>query len=315
MTPTRARGRALGLVGIGVALLACQAQSGPTHLPSPATPPATAAVAASESAQPSAARACRGPDVDWSALPPVAQAYGKAWNERDDAARMRLLEEALTDTGAFVDSSLDEWVTGPEAIADLINQFMEPGTYFEPRAWFASDQHHGFIHLRWNFCSDDGLVFDGEDFGEVGPGGRFERVTSFFAFPDEAPRPVCPPPMGNWTGIPELARKWAATALSDSATRMALLREIFAKGGSYVDPSDAEPVVGYDALAERVGGMLWEGAFFEAAAWTEGDSHHDAMRLRWRLCDKDIPGLEGVDLVELDDAGKFLRVIGFFPWP
>lgn len=107
-------------------------------------------------------------------------------------------------------------------------------------------------------------------------------------------------------GIPEIAPKWAATTTSDATTRMALLREIFASGGSYVDPSDEQAVVGYDALGKRVAGMLWEGAFLEAAAWTPEDSHHDDMRLRWRLCDGDAPGLVGTDFVELDVAGRFL---------
>ena len=66
-------------------------------------------------------------------------------------------------------------------------------------------------------------------------------------------------------------------------------------------------------LARRGCGMLWEGAFFEAAAWRDGDAHR-LPAARWRLCDKDA-GLEGVDFVELDDACKFVRVIGFFPWP
>jgi hypothetical protein len=106
-----------------------------------------------------------------------------------------------------------------------------------------------------------------------------------------------------------------AAAGADPATRSALIREVFAEGATYVDPSDAAPVVGHVNLDERVAGMLWDGAFFEAAAWADGDDHHQYMRLRWRLCDKDAPGLEGTDFVELDGAGRFLRVIGFFPWP
>ena len=258
---------------------------------------------------------CRGPDVDWSALPPVAQAWGKAWNERDDAARLRLLEEAWADTGDYADETVAARVVGREAVATMIGQFMEPGDYFEPREWIPSDQHHGYAQLRWSLCSSEGFQFEGVDFAELAADGRIQRLTDFFAIEPEVPRPVCAPPAGDWTGIPEIARKWAATTISEPPTRMALLKEVFAEGGSYVDPSDDQPVVGYEALDERVAGMLWDGAFFEAAAWSEGDAHHDYLRLRWRLCDKDVPGLEGVDYVELDAEGRFSRVIGFFPWP
>jgi hypothetical protein len=258
---------------------------------------------------------CRGADVDWSALPPVAQAWGKAWNERDDAARLRLLEEAWADTGDYADPTVGARVVGREAVSDEIGRFMQPGDYFEPRDWLASDEHHGYMQLHWNYCSSDGFQFDGVDFVELAPDGRIQRVTDFFAVEPAQPRAICAPPVGDWTGIPDIARKWAATTVSDPTTRRALLREVFTADGSYVDPSDEEPVVGYEALDARVSGMLWEGAFFEAAAWTDGDSHHDYLRLRWRLCDQDVPGLEGVDFVELNDAGKFVRVIGFFPWP
>jgi hypothetical protein len=213
---------------------------------------------------------------------------------------------------------MDAPVTGRRPFAEIIGAFLadRPGVYFEPSEWIASDFHHGYVQMRWRLCGpDQEVVLDGVDFGELDAGGRLQRSTGFFAFETEQARPVCAPPAGDWSGIPEIARKWAATTVSDARPRVALLQEIFAPDGSYVDPSDEKPVVGYDALEVRVAGMLWEGAFFEAAAWAAEDSHHDYLRLRWRLCDKDVPGLEGTDYVELNDAGRFLRVIGFFEWP
>ena len=307
--------RAVGILAASFVLVACQVQSVPAPAQSDstrATPGATASP--TEDASP-VARVCRGPDVDWSALPLVAQAWGMTWNERDHAKRLQLLEQAWADTGDYADMTVGARVIGRQAVADEIGQFMEPGDYFEPRGWIASDEHHGYMQLRWNYCSAAGFRFEGVDFAELAADGRIQRVTDFFAFEPEMPRPVCAPPAGDWAGIPEIARKWAATTNSDPATRMALLREVFAEGGSYVDPSDTQPVVGDEALDERVAGMLWDGAFFEAAAWGDGDSHHGYLRLRWRLCDRDVPGLEGTDYVELDDAGKFMRVVGFFPWP
>ena len=312
--------RTMLLVGISAVLLACQGQSAPSDTSAAAVSSPTAAAAGLQSQQPSGADGtCRGPEVDWSALPPVARAYGKAWNERDPATRLQLVEQALTDSGAYADPTMDgPRVTGHEAIADMIGQFLngEDGNYFQPTEWIASDQHHGYLQMRWQFCSADGeVLLEGVDFGEPGPDGRIQRVTGFHPLEVEAPRAVCAPPAGDWTGIPEIARKWAASTDSDPATRNQLLREVFAEGGSYVDPSDVQRIVGYEALDERVAGMLWDGAFFEAAAWGDGDSHHDYLRLRWRLCDKDVPALEGTDYVELDAAGKFVRVVGFFPWP
>ena len=46
------------------------------------------------------AAVCLGPDVDWSAVPPVEQAFGQAWNEHDHATRLRFVEQALADAGA-----------------------------------------------------------------------------------------------------------------------------------------------------------------------------------------------------------------------
>jgi hypothetical protein len=87
---------------------------------------------------------CRGAAVDWSAMPPVAQAWGKAWNERDGAARLRLLEGAWADSGDYADPPVGARVVGREAVSDEIGQFMEPGDYFEPREWISSDEHHGY---------------------------------------------------------------------------------------------------------------------------------------------------------------------------
>ena len=250
-------------------------------------------------------------------MPPVAQAYGKAWNERDSATRLRLVEKAWTENGSYVDPTMETRVVGREAFADMVGHFLggRSGEYFEPMAWLASDQHHGYLQMRWHFCSPGGLQFAGVDFGELAPDGRLQRVTGFFAFEPEQPRDVCAAPVGDWTGIPEIAREWAASAGSDTKSRRALIERIFSAHGSYVDPSDELPVVGYDALEARVAGMLWEGAFFEAAAWGDGDDHHDYLRLRWRLCEGQDAGLEGTDYVELDEASRFVRVIGFFEWP
>lgn len=304
------------LLVLGAILVAC---SGGNENPSPVASMSQTPSAAVTNRTPGiAAAVCRGPDVDWSALPAVAEAYGRAWNERDPAARRALLQQAWTDDGSYVDPTMSAPVAGREAMIQHIGAFLEgrPGQYFEP-AWIASDQHHGYLQMRWRLCGQNGQVdLEGVDFGELGSDGRIKRSTGFFAIePVEQSRPVCQPAAGEWSGIPDVARKWAAAAASDDAEHAALIREVWAEGGSYVDPSDQSAIVGRAAIAERVAGMLWEGAFFEAAAWTAGDDHHGSMRLRWRLCSPEGPGLEGTDFVELAADGRFQRVVGFFPWP
>ena len=83
-------GRALPLVGLTAVPLACQGQSAPSNTAFGALSSPMATSSAIPSAQPSAAaRTCRGPEVDWSALPPVAQAYGRAWNEAAESEQFR----------------------------------------------------------------------------------------------------------------------------------------------------------------------------------------------------------------------------------
>lgn len=284
----------------------------PTTSPPAANSPSAATAAATMTSE------CSGVDVDWSALPEVPAAYGRAWNEDDAATRMELLDTAFAERGSYADPTTDGRVEGRVAFNEHLGIFRAgwAGSYFEPRAWITSDQHHGYVQMRWRLCdADDVKLFDGVDFGELSADGRLERVTGFFAMDAETPRAVCVAPAGDWSGIPEIARDWAAAAVKDSATRAALIAEIWASDGFYVDPSDVAPVVGHSAIAERVGGMLWDGAFFEAAAWGPGDDHHGYMRLRWRLCDGTESGLEGTDYVAVDADGKFDRVVGFFPWP
>ena len=260
------------------------------------------------------ATACRGANVDWSDLPAALAAYGSAWNAPDVETGDELLQTALAADATYIEPWTEELVVGARAIAGL--NATADGRYLEPRNWESGDLHHGFAQLRLRVCTPGGIdVGAVDDFLELDAGGRINRVARYFTTRADDERPsVCELPAGNWTGIPEIARKWAATTISEPAERATLLREVIAEHGWYVDPSDAAPVVGYDALEERIGGMLWEGAFFEAAAWADDDAHHDTMRLRWRLCDRDRPGLEGVDYVRQGEDGRFTSVVGFFPW-
>jgi hypothetical protein len=302
------------LAGCGAEVPPPNATQAPATSPSPALPTATRGPAPS----PSLAGASCGEAREWSGVPPTILSYVAAWNAADAGAELdRHLAAAMAEDGSFVDPTLERRLVGPKAIADRIAAALEARARprFELREWHPSDVHHGYAQVRWRLCGTSG-VMHGDDVVQLDATGRIVRATRFFTTEGiEFARPVCQLPLGDWTGIPELARKWAATTVSDPARRSELVSEIFADDGSYVDPSDAEPIVGHAAIEERVAGMLWEGAFFEPSAWTGGDDHHDSMRLRWRLCDGAEPGLEGVDYVEIDPRGRMSRVIGFFPWP
>jgi len=312
-----------GLLGtgamLGLGLLAgCGGVPGPTATPADPTPPVPSLMTlAPRPTLPPVA--CDG-FVTWTGLPAAVANYGGAWNGGDDEQfREGRLVVALAEDASFVDPTMEKRVVGREGLGAHIAAAHERNadTYYEPREWIPSDAHHGYAQLRWRLCARDGdPLLLGDDFLELDADGRITRATRFFATEGTEPaRPVCHLPLGDWTGVPDIARKWAATTVSEPATRAALVAEIFAESGSYVDPSDDVPVLGHHAIVERVAGMLWAGAFFEAAAWTEGDDHHDYMRLRWRLCDREAPGLEGVDYVEIGEDGRLARVVGFFPWP
>jgi len=130
-----------------------------------------------------AAEVCTGPDVDWSAIPAVAQGYGRAWNERDAAVRLALLEDVWAARGSYVDAPQGEPVRGRAAFVEHIEGFHAAGygAYFEPRPFVEGDQHHNYLRMPWRFCDDDGnVVWVGEDVAELDEDGRISSVVGFF---------------------------------------------------------------------------------------------------------------------------------------
>lgn len=149
--------------------VACDAPGGNQ---SPVDPPAAAP-----------ADVCNGPDVDWSAWPETAQVYGKAWNERDAAARRGLLDEVWADDGTYADLYIQEPLVGREAFSEEIGEFLEAGfgAYFEPGPSVDGDFHHGFLRLPWTYCNAVGdVVWIGEDLVELDADGKMAAVLTFF---------------------------------------------------------------------------------------------------------------------------------------
>lgn len=161
---------------IVIAAVACTTGSPATD----ATPtPATVAPSAASSP---ADVVCAGPKVDWSIVPAIVEAYGRAWNERDPAIRLAYLEESLADDASYVDVSMDRPVVGRTAISDMIGTFQNglPEYYFEPTTWADDYHHHDRYRIRWRFCNDRGTVeFEGEDIGLVDGDGRFVEIVGW----------------------------------------------------------------------------------------------------------------------------------------
>lgn len=114
------------------------------------------------------------PDLD-----DILEAYGKAWREPDDEARLALLELAWADEGLYQDPSAD--ARGRAALNAHIAGVLEtfPGARVEITS--GADRHHGKIRFTWHMRLADGTIaIEGVDFGEIGPDGRLTKIIGFF---------------------------------------------------------------------------------------------------------------------------------------
>jgi hypothetical protein len=112
----------------------------------------------------------------------VGELYGAAWNETDEAARRRLLEQSWADGGVYTDPQSD--VEGRDALVKLIGAFHEssPGARIEPTSRI--EEHHGMIRFTWRMDAANGSsVMEGIDFGELAEDGRLKRIVGFFGPP------------------------------------------------------------------------------------------------------------------------------------
>lgn len=130
-----------------------------------------------------------------------------------------------------------------------------------------------------------------------------------------APIAVCAGPDVDWSVLPAVARAYgAAWNESDAARRLRFLEESWADQGSYVDVTMDVPVAGRAAFNDHIGGfqLAFPGHYFEPSAWSPTDEHHAMLRMRWRLCSATgSTVLVGEDIGELDDDGRFGRVVGW----
>lgn len=162
------------LMLIGILLSACAVAGTPSG-----SAPATADSAASQQAP---AAICEGRNNQDLTVDEPARTYGLAWNETDAVARRALIDQIWADDGAYVDPTLDERITGREALNARISEFQvgRDGQYFEWRDWESGNLHHDRVRMPWRLCDADGpALLEGTDFGLIDADGRLSDVTGF----------------------------------------------------------------------------------------------------------------------------------------
>jgi SnoaL-like domain len=115
--------------------------------------------------------------IDWSKS---LSAYGRAWNERDRAERIRLLAGALVDDCRYTDTEFD--ATGPQGVADVIGAYHERFPGFVIRLTSAVDGHHDVIRFAWAYeAMQDGerIEIDGADTILLAHDGRLRQIIVF----------------------------------------------------------------------------------------------------------------------------------------
>jgi hypothetical protein len=97
----------------------------------------------------------------------------------------------------------------------------------------------------------------------------------------------------------------------DPPTRRRLLEQVWADDAELIDP----PLegTGVDAIADLVDVILTHYPAHRFVRTTACDTHHDIVRYGWELRAPDgAVAVSGLDVAELDDAGRITRIVGFF---
>ncbi len=97
----------------------------------------------------------------------------------------------------------------------------------------------------------------------------------------------------------------------DPVRRQRTLDEIWAENATYTDPR--AHLTGSTALVEHIGKILAGRPGARIIRTTVVDFHHGLVRFGWRVVQADGTLLpEGIDIAEVTDGPKLLRIIGFF---
>jgi hypothetical protein len=103
----------------------------------------------------------------------------------------------------------------------------------------------------------------------------------------------------------------AAWSDPDPQRRCELLESVWAPGATYTDPT--VHAAGRDELLAHIDAVLSRRAGAKVARTGPVDAHHQVARFSWHAVSADGKVLrEGVDVVDVDEAGRLTRVVGFF---
>ena len=97
---------------------------------------------------------------------------------------------------------------------------------------------------------------------------------------------------------------------TDPAKRADLIEQAWTTDGRYVDPMlEAD---GHAAIGDMVDTVqrTYPGQQFRRLSGI--DAHHDHLRFAWELAGDGTVTVQGIDIGELADDGRFTRITGFF---
>jgi SnoaL-like domain len=109
----------------------------------------------------------------------VVETFVRAWNENDEGARHKLLEQSWADDGIYSDPRAI--VEGRNALLAHIAEFRErvPGGRIGIRS--DVDEHGRNFRFGWaTLDSGDAVLMEGVDFGQLAEDGRIASITGFF---------------------------------------------------------------------------------------------------------------------------------------
>ena len=98
----------------------------------------------------------------------------------------------------------------------------------------------------------------------------------------------------------------------DQAARLAVLSEIWAEDGVYVDPEVPDGVRGPAALSDLITTSLDEMPGLEIKATTALVVLGDRGWYRWEATTADGEAFDGIDFVEFDAEGRIERLTNFY---
>ena len=103
----------------------------------------------------------------------------------------------------------------------------------------------------------------------------------------------------------------AAYCEPDPTRRSELIASVWHVDGALVDPPFEG--TGHDGIAAMTDVVLAHYAGHTFRRTTTVDTHHHFARYGWELVDAEgAAAVSGTDVVEIDDAGRLVRIIGFF---